>query len=146
MALGLLNYLAGRTGRRAKIERQEVFRLKRVMEANLFLGLWLMVSPFILEVFNHTILRVLWEDFLLGFGIAAFSLCRLLARYEREIALTDGLITALAFLTLINPILYGYLNLKFAAWNNLTVGAIILFAASYQDWQDSDISDWQLRR
>ena len=79
--------------------------MKRRMLLNLILGLWLMISPFVLVTLNHTILKTLWEDLLLGFGIAAFSLCRLLSRKEDEIALSDWFVTALGFITLINPFL-----------------------------------------
>ena len=101
-----------------------------------------MISPFILVTFNHTILRVLWEDLLLGFGIATFSLCRLLARRNGEIALTDWFLTALGLLTLINPVLYSYFDMKTAAWNNLIIGGVILLLAIFQDWQDSDAGHW----
>lgn len=114
-----------------------VIHLKRRMWLNLILGLWLMISPFALVALNHTILKALWEDLLLGFGIATFSLCRLFSRKEGEIAFSDWLVTALGFLTLINPFLYSYFKLKVAAWNNLSVGALVLLVAIYQDWRDS---------
>ena len=116
--------------------------MKRAMWLNLGLGFWLMISPFILLTLNHTILKVLWEDLLLGFGIATFSLCRLLARRKDEIALADWFVTALGFLTLINPFLYSYFNAKMAVWNNLTIGGIIFLLAIFQDWQDSDGAHW----
>jgi len=103
-----------------------------------------MISPLILVTLNHKILRVLWEDLLLGFGIATFSLCRLLARHKGEIAFADWFLTALGFLTLINPFLYSYLNLKIAAWNNLAIGGVILSLAIFQDWQDSEANHWPM--
>ena len=118
-----------------------VIHLKRRILLNLILGLWLMISPFVLVTLNHTILKTLWEDLLLGFGIAAFSLCRLLSRKEDEIALSDWFVTALGFITLINPFLYSYFKLKAAAWNNLSVGALVLLLALYQDWCDTDAPD-----
>ena len=96
-----------------------------------------MTSPFALISLNHTVLKTLWEDLLLGFGIATFSLCRLFSRGEGEIVFSDWLVTALGFLTLINPFLYSYFKVKIAAWNNLAVGALVLLVAIYQDWQDS---------
>ena len=117
--------------------------MKRAIWLNLLLGLWLMTSPFFLVFLNHNILKILWEDLLLGFGIATFSLCRLLARRDGEIALTDWFVTALGFLTLINPFLYNYFNLRTAAWNNLMIGGVILLVALFQDWHDSDASHWQ---
>ena len=120
----------------------EVIDLKRAIWLNMFLGLWLMTSPFVLVLLSHTILKVLWEDLLLGFGIATFSLCRLLARREGEIAFADWFVTALGFLTLINPFLYSYFNLRTAAWNNLALGGSVLLVALFQDWQDGDASHW----
>ncbi len=110
--------------------------MKRTIWSSLILGLWLMISPFVLVTLNHGILKILWEDLLLGFGIATFSLCRLLARGEGEIVILDWLITALGFLTLVNPFLYRYFNMKFAAWNNLSIGGVILLLAVLQDWKD----------
>ena len=120
---------------------EAVIHLKRRMLLNLILGLWLMISPFVLVTLNRSILKTLWEDLLLGFGIAAFSLCRLLSRKEDEIVLSDWFVTALGFITLINPFLYSYFKLKAAAWNNLGVGALVLLLALYQDWQDTDAPD-----
>jgi len=115
--------------------------MKRAMWANFSLGLWLMISPFILVLANHTILKVLWEDLLLGFGIATFSLCRLLAKHQGEIAFADWFVTALGFLTMINPLLYSYFNLEIASWNNLLFGGVILLVALFQDYQDFDFGD-----
>jgi hypothetical protein len=36
--------------------------------------------------------------------------------------------------------LYSYYNMKTAAWNNLTVGAVVFLLAVYQDWKDSERS------
>jgi hypothetical protein len=121
-------------------ESKEVSILKRLMWSNLVLGLWLMVSPFVLALLNLRVFQVLWEDLILGFGIATFSLCRLLSRRGDQIAIADWLITALAFITLINPFLYSYYNMKLAAWNNLAVGAVVFLLAVYQDWKDSEHS------
>jgi hypothetical protein len=107
------------------------------MWSNLVLGFWLMISPFVLALLNRRIFRVLWEDLILGFGIATFSFCRLLSRRSEQIAVADWLITTLAVITLINPFLYSYFNMKIAAWNNLAVGAVVFFLAMYQDWKDS---------
>ena len=46
--------------------------------------------------------------------------------------LSDWFVTALGFITLINPFLYSYFKLKAAAWNNLGVGALVLLLALYQ--------------
>jgi hypothetical protein len=114
--------------------------LKHLMRFNLVLGLWLMVSPFVLVLLNPRVFRLLWEDIMLGFGIAAFSLCRLSSR--RGAALTDGLVGALSLITLINPILYHYFNVKLAAWNNVAAGSVVFILAIYQDRKDSESSRW----
>jgi hypothetical protein len=115
--------------------------MRRIMLVNILFGLWLMLAPFILSLINKSVVRVLWEDLLLGFGIAAFALCRMLSRRSEEIAITDSIVTALASLTLLNPILYGYFRLPAAAWNNIVIGAAVFLLAVYQDWKDGDRLD-----
>ena len=75
---------------------------------------------------------------ILGFGIACFSLCRLLSRRSQEIAIADWIVTVLGFLTLVNPFLYSYYNLTVAIWNNVIIGGVVFLLAAYQDWKDSD--------
>src|SRR5215510_2618176 len=99
--------------------------LKYLMRSNLALGLWLMVSPFVLMLVNPGAFQLLWEDFILGLGIATFSLCRLSSR--RVAALADGLVGALGLITLINPILYHYFNAKVAAGTTWRWGLWFLF-------------------
>lgn len=112
--------------------------MKLLLRSNFVLGLWLMVSPFVLALFNHQVFRLLWEDLLLGFGIATFSFWRLVSRTGA--ALADFLVMALGLTTLLNPILYHYYNVKIAAWNNLAVGFVVLILAFYQDRKDSESS------
>jgi SPW repeat len=111
--------------------------LKRIMWSTLLLGLWLMLAPFVLELVNRMVVKVLWEDLILGFGIATFSLCRLLSRRSEEIAIADWIVTALGFLTLINPFLYSYYNVTVAVWNNVIIGGVVFLLAAYQDWKDT---------
>src|SRR5262245_18063196 len=108
-----------------------------MMWSNLLLGLWLMLSPFLLACLNRAILKALWEDSILGFRIATFSLWRLLSRRSMEIAIADWIVTVLGFLTLVNPLLYRYSN-AVAVWNNVTIGSAVFLLAAYQDWNDSD--------
>ncbi len=58
---------------------------------NILLGLGLMLSPFALVLLNNRVLGVVWEDLLLGFGIATFSFCRLLSRRKGRIVFAIGL-------------------------------------------------------
>ena len=110
--------------------------MKRSVWSNMVLGLWLMLCPFLLAFVNRHSFEVLWEDLLLGFGIATFSLCRLVSRRKDEIVFADWLVTALGALTLINPFLYSYASAPLAKWNNLLIGAIVLILAIYQDHKD----------
>jgi hypothetical protein len=84
-------------------EFRKVIALKRRMWSNLLLGLWLMLSPFVLAFLNQAVFKVLWEDLLLGFGIATFSLCRLVSRRSEEIAMQIGLSQRLDFSRLSTP-------------------------------------------
>ena len=112
-----------------------VFALKQLMRVNLGLGLWLMISPFVLELVTRRAFLVGWEDFLLGFGITTFSLCRRSSRSGAEI--WDFVIMALGLTTLLNPIVYHYFNVRVVAWNNLLVGSMVLILALYVDRKNS---------
>ena len=114
--------------------------MRRMMWSNLLLGLWLMSSPFVLGLIKQAVMNVLWEDLLLGFGIATFSLCRLISKRGEEIAIADWIVTALGFLTLANPFLYSYFKMPLAAWNNVIIGSIVLIVSTRQDWKDSRAS------
>lgn len=111
--------------------------MKRAMWFNIILGLWLMISPFVLVSINRRSFNILWEDLILGFGIATFALCRLLSRRHQEIVFADWFITTLALLTMINPLLFNYANAVYARWNNLVGGGVVLLLALYQDWRDA---------
>jgi hypothetical protein len=113
-------------------------KLKKLIWINFILGLWLMVSPLILQIVYSRVFRVLWEDFILGFMIACFSLGRYFSRKNDEILLTDWLLTALGVITMINPLLYNYYNVRLGTWNNLLIGSLVVLCAAYLDWKDSD--------
>lgn len=113
--------------------------MKRSVRLNIVLGLWLMICPFVLAFVNRRAFAVLWEDLLLGFGIATFSLCRLLSSRKNQIVFADWLVTALGLLTLINPFLYSYARAPLAKWNNLVIGAVVLLLAIYQDRRDDTL-------
>jgi len=112
--------------------------MKRIMWINLLLGLWLMLSPFLLALINQAAVQVLWEDLILGFAIATFSLCRILSRRNEEIAIADGFVAALGFLTFANPFLYNYFDVTVAVWNNAIIGSVVFLLAAHQVWKDAD--------
>lgn len=116
-------------------DQKEVFTLKQIMRLNLVLGLWLMISPFVFELITRRAFSTGWEDFLLGFGIVTFSLCRLASHSGAEF--WDLLIMGLGLTTLLNPFLYHYFNVRVVAWNNLLVGSMVLILAIYADRKNS---------
>jgi len=97
-----------------------------------------MISPFVLDSVTRRAFQVGWEDFLLGFGIAAFSFCRLSS--PRGAEFLDFLIMALGLTTMLNPILYHYFKVEVVAWNNIIVGSIVFFLAIYEDYKNSESS------
>ena len=117
------------------IRAKEVFTLKYLMQLNLGLGIWLMISPFVLELVTQRAFRVGWEDFLLGFAIATFSFCRLSS--PRGAEFLDFLIVAVGLTTMLNPFLYHYFNIEVVAWNNVVVGSIVFFLAIFEDYKNS---------
>jgi hypothetical protein len=116
------------------------FVVKLRMYSTVVLGLWLMISPFVLSALNRGRFDVVWEDLILGFGVMAFSVCRLLSRKAEELELADWMVIVFGLLTLLNPLLYNYHNLNVARWNNLLAGGVVFLLAVFQDWRDSDRS------
>ena len=111
-------------------------KLKGLIWTNLALGLWLMGSPFAVRFLYPGTFRITWVDFIFGFFIAAISLARLFSHTEEEILITDWMVTSVAVLTLINPILYNYYGVTFATLNNLVIGGAVCLLAIYLDWRD----------
>ena len=113
--------------------------MKHLMRFNLVLGLWLMVSPFVLALLNQRVFRLALGRYY--YSVSALQLSRSAGLSSRRgAALADGLVGALGLITLINPILYHYFNVKVAAWNNLAVGSVVFILAIYQDRKDSESS------
>src|SRR5262245_6539713 len=106
------------------------------MRSNLALGLWLMVSPFVLMLVNPGAFQLLWEDFILGLGIATFSLCRLSS--HRVAALAECLVGAMGLIAVLKPIFDHDFVAKVPAWNNLAVGSVVFILAIYHDRKDSE--------
>lgn len=97
-----------------------------------------MISPFVLELETRRALGVGWEDFLLGFGIAMFSLCRIVSRTAAE--LWDFVVMALGLTTLLNPLVFHYFKVETVAWNNIVVGGVVFILAFYEERKDSGSS------
>lgn len=110
--------------------------MKRLVWINLLLGIWLMNSPFVVRLFYLGAIKVTWVDFILGFAIAAISLARLFSHETEEILLTDWVVTALAVLTVLNPLLYNYYGITLATVNNLLIGGAVCLLSVFLDWND----------
>ena len=123
----------------AESKFMEVIALRRLLWTNIIFGVWLMIFPFVLLLVYRGSFRVSWEDLILGFMIAIFSLCRLFSHSDEEIMFTDWVVTTTGILTLINPLVYNYYGISLAMWNNLLIGGIVLALAIRQDWKDSVI-------
>ena len=111
--------------------------MKRLLLANLLMGIWLMLSPFALRLFYRGVFKTTWEDFILGFAIALLSFGRLFSHTTEEILVTDWIVTVAAILTFINPLLYNYYGIRLATMNNLLIGGVVCLFAVYVDWKDS---------
>lgn len=111
--------------------------MKKLVFLNLLLGIWLMNSPFLLRLVYRGAFKVTWVDILFGFGIAAISLARLFSHTAKDLLITDWIVTTIAVLIVLNPLLYGYYGVSLAALNNFLVGGVVLLIAAYIDWRDS---------
>lgn len=111
--------------------------MRRLVWTNLVLGIWLMLSPFVLRLLYKGAFKTTWEDFILGFVIALISFGRLFSHTSEEILVTDWIVTVAAILTFINPLLYNYYGVRLATMNNLVIGGVVCLFAIYVDWKDS---------
>ena len=110
--------------------------MKPLVWINLLLGIWLMNSPFLLRLLYRGTFKVTWVDFIFGFVIAVISLARLVSRTTKELLITDGIVTTIAILTVLNPLLYNYYGVTMATLNNLLVGGAVCLLAAYIEWRD----------
>jgi hypothetical protein len=122
---------------RIQFNRRKVKGLKRLVWMNLVMGIWLMLSPFVLRFLYKGVFKVTWEDFILGFAIALISFGRFFSHTSEEILVTDWIVTVAAVLTFINPLLYNYYGIRLATMNNLLIGGVVCLFAIFVDWIDS---------
>jgi hypothetical protein len=112
--------------------------LRRLVRTNLALGIWLMLSPFVLRLLYKGVFKTTWEDFIFGFCIAIISFGRVFSHTSEEILVTDWIVTIMGVLTFINPLLYNYYGVTLATLNNLLIGGMVCLFAIYVDWKDSE--------
>jgi hypothetical protein len=110
--------------------------MKLLVGINILLGLWLMGSPFLVRLLYRDSFTVTWVDLIFGFTIASISLTRLFSRSVQEYLIADWLLTIVAVLTALNPLLYNYRGDRVAALNNIVIGGAALVIALYTMWKD----------
>jgi hypothetical protein len=87
--------------------------------ANLMLGIWLGVSPWVLSYTGHTTAH--WNAHLVGLVIAVAALAVLISFQQWE----EWVNTALAAWLIISPFILGFSTLSVALWNQLIVGVLV---------------------
>jgi len=97
--------------------------------SNMFLGIWLVFSPFIL---GTAATAALWEDIIIGLLIAGFAFLQML---ESDKEAASGYSYAMAVFgvwALFAPFLFGYANIAVALWNDVIVGTAVALLAFCQ--------------
>jgi hypothetical protein len=87
--------------------------------ANFVLGIWLVVSPWVLAYAANT--QPAWNAHVVGVIIAVAALATLIAFHEWE----EWVNTALAAWLIVSPFLLGFSGLQAALWNQLVVGVLV---------------------
>jgi hypothetical protein len=87
--------------------------------ANLVLGIWLVVSPWILAYEAEA--TPAWNAHVVGVVIAVAALAALIAFHEWE----EWVNTALAAWLIVSPFLLGFSGLQAALWNQLVLGVVV---------------------
>lgn len=87
--------------------------------ANLVLGLWLAVSPWVLSYAGEA--TPAWNAHIVGAVIAVAAIAALIAFQQWE----EWVSTALAAWLIVSPYLLGFTALTYALWNQLIVGVLV---------------------
>ena len=103
---------------------------------NLVLGLWMLVSPWVLGHQAET--NPTWNAVILGILIAAAALFALF----RVMAWEEWVSVAFGIWLVISPWLLGFSALVAAMWNAVIVGVIVAALALWALSTDKDIGGW----
>ena len=103
---------------------------------NLVLGLWMLVSPWVLGHQAET--NPTWNAVILGILIAAAALFALF----RVMAWEEWVSVAFGIWLVISPWLLGFSALVWAMWNAVIVGVIAAALALWALGTDKDIGGW----
>jgi len=101
---------------------------------NLLLGLWLIVSPWVLSYASKA--TPAWNAHAVGIIIAVAALAALAAFQEWE----EWVNVTLGAWLVVSPYLLGFSTLAAAFWNQLIVGLLVALLAAWTLFQAEDLS------
>lgn len=103
---------------------------------SLILGLWLLVSPWVVQYANETV--PMGNAVVVGILVAAVACYALF----RVMAWQEWVNAALGIWLLASPWVLGFSGLATAMWNAVIVGAVIALLALWTLGTDRDIGGW----
>src|SRR5215469_14901596 len=83
---------------------------------NVALGIWLIISPFVLAVAGNQTFR--WNNIIVGIVVALLALSGM-----------SGWNAALGIWLIISPFILGFANASTLLWNNVILGALVFIVA-----------------
>jgi hypothetical protein len=86
---------------------------------NFLLGIWLVVSPWVLAYADETMAA--WNAAVIGVVIALAATSALVAYQQWE----EWIVAALAAWLIVSPYAFGFAAMQAAAWNHLVVGLLV---------------------
>jgi len=115
--------------------------MKNLSWANFALGLWLIMAPFAL--LYRGMQNALWEDVIVGFLIAVFSLWQAISTETEQAKAANWIVGVLGLLALISPYVLQFSGTVTALRNNVAVGAAVTILAI---WLSADLERHQHSR
>ncbi|HEY1268538.1 MAG TPA: SPW repeat protein [Candidatus Binatia bacterium] len=97
--------------------------LKGVSWLNFILGIWLIISPFVL--LYRGLSQALWDNVIVGIIIAILAIWRALAEETEGMTVISWVLALLGLWTLISPFVLGYAQARNAMVNNVIVGIVV---------------------
>ncbi len=97
--------------------------LKGVSWVNFILGLWLIISPFVLVFRGVT--QALWDNVIVGIVIAILAIWRALAEESEGMTVISWVLALVGLWTLISPFVLGYSQTRNAMVDDVIVGIIV---------------------
>ena len=115
--------------------------MKTFSWVNFFLGLWLIVAPFVLAY--RDISAALWNNIIVGIVIAVLASWRALGKESVRMTVTSWVVALLGLWTLIAPFVLRYAGNASAMWNGVIVGIVVAILATYRALDRSGIQPLQ---